>query len=145
MAQPHNDETAASAGASDAIQAIRTLVDARDIRAAKQQLRRSQVHFDDPTWAMVGEIANTLRYKTHDVAITKLRKLWRDNEQHRALIEACAPKTDDRQYIPDNQSAAGRQTEGPRRPSGRVVRRVEPARPTHPPPRARRRAAAPAR
>ncbi|QBS44915.1 hypothetical protein [Nocardia sp. CS682] len=128
MAQPHNDETTASAGASDAIQAIRTLVDARDIRAAKQQLRRSQAHFDDPTWAMVGEIANTLRYKTHDVALTKLRKLWRDNEQHRALIEACAPKTDDGQYIPDNQPAAGRQTEGPRRPSGRVVRRVDPTR-----------------
>ncbi|WP_405166465.1 hypothetical protein OG203_16060 [Nocardia sp. NBC_01499] len=74
---------------------------------------------------MIGEIANTLRYKTHDVALTKLRKLWRDNEQHRTLIEACVPKTDQHQYIPDVQPAATRRADPPWRRPGRVERRVD--------------------
>ncbi|MFG1795793.1 hypothetical protein [Nocardia sp. NPDC049149] len=81
---------------------------------------------------MIGEIANTLRYKTHDVAITKLRKLWRDNEQHRALIEACVPKTDQHQYIPEIQPAATRRPDLPSRPPGRVAHRVDPAKRTDP-------------
>ncbi|MFI6998287.1 hypothetical protein [Nocardia sp. NPDC050175] len=135
MPQPHHNDSAAqasTAAARDAIQAIRALVDARDIRAAKQQLRRSQTHLDDPTWAMIGEIANTLRYKTHDVALTKLRKLWRDNEQHRALIEACVPKADQHQYIPDAQPAAARRTDPPWRRPGRVARRVDETKRTEP-------------
>ncbi|KAA8877336.1 hypothetical protein F3087_45010 [Nocardia colli] len=135
MAQPDRDNTGARRSTDagrEAIQAIRTLVDARDIRAAKQQLRRIRTHLDDPTWAMIGEIANTLRYKTHDVAITKLRKLWRDNEQHRALIEACVPKTDQHQYIPDTQPAATTRTDPPWRRPGRVARRVDETKRTDP-------------
>ncbi|WP_405165599.1 hypothetical protein OG203_11165 [Nocardia sp. NBC_01499] len=135
MAQPHHDNTAgpaSAAGAGEAIQTIRALVEARDIRTAKQQLRRTQTHLDDPTWAMIGEIANTLRYKTHDVAITKLRKLWRDNEQHRALIEACVPKTDQHQYIPDTRPAATRRTDPAWRRPGLVARRVEETKRTDP-------------
>ncbi|MFB8279551.1 hypothetical protein [Nocardia colli] len=135
MAHPQHDNTAArvSADASgEAIHAIRTLVDARDIRAAKQQLRRARTDLDDSTWTIIGEIANTLRHKTHDVALTKLRKLWRDNEQHRALIEACAPKTDQHQYIPETQPTTTRRTDPPWRPAGPVERRVEPAKRTDP-------------
>ncbi|CAM4344485.1 hypothetical protein NONI108955_21895 [Nocardia ninae] len=134
MAQPHHDNTvaqASTAAASDAIHTIRALIDASDMRAAKQQLRRTRTDLDEHTWAMIGEIANTLRYKTHDVALTKLRKLWRDNEQHRALIEACAPKTDEHQYIPDIEPAATRPTE-PRRPTEPLTRRVDPAKRSDP-------------
>ncbi|MEV6558296.1 hypothetical protein AB0M22_21465 [Nocardia sp. NPDC051756] len=135
MAQPHHDNTAARVptnAASEAIQAIRVLIDARDLRAAKQELRRTRTGFDDDTWALVGEIANTLRYKTHDVALTKLRKLWRDNEQHRALIEACVPKTDQHQYIPDTQPAATRRSDPSWRRPGRVARRVDETKRTDP-------------
>ncbi len=134
MVQPQRDIAGpvAPEAAGAAIQAIRDLVDARDIRAAKQELRRTRTGLDDHTWAMIGEIANTLRYKTHDVAVTKLRKLWRDNEQYRGLIEACVPKTDGHQYVPDSPPLAGRRHE-PRRPRpGRVTRRIDPSRRTDP-------------
>lgn len=89
---------------SEAIRAIRTLVQAQDMRTAKQQVRQLQKGSDQATWAMIVEIANTLRFKTDTVARTKLRKLWRDNEQFRPLIEACVPKTGERQYIPEPQT-----------------------------------------
>ncbi|MGX1778375.1 hypothetical protein ACWIGW_40150 [Nocardia brasiliensis] len=134
MVQPQRDIAGpvAPEAAGAAIQAIRDLVDARDIRAAKQELRRTRTGLDDHTWAMIGEIANTLRYKTHDVAVAKLRKLWRDNEQYRGLIEACVPKTDGHQYVPDSPPLADRRHE-PRRPRpGRVTRRIDPSRRTDP-------------
>ncbi|WP_405132961.1 hypothetical protein [Nocardia sp. NBC_01388] len=86
---------------ADAIRTIRTLVEAQDLRAAKAQLRQLQAGTDDATWAMIVEIANTLRFKTPTVAVTKLRNLWRHNEQFRPLIEACVPKSGERQYIPE--------------------------------------------
>ncbi|MCU1642979.1 MAG: hypothetical protein JWN03_3254 [Nocardia sp.] len=89
---------------ANAIHAIRSLVEAKDLRAAKQQLRQLQATTDDATWAMVVEIANTLRFKTHTVAVTKLRNLWRNNEQFRPLIEACAPKAGEHQHIPEPPS-----------------------------------------
>lgn len=112
---------------ADAIRVIRSLVEAQDLRAAKAQLRQLQSNTDDATWAMIVEIANTLRFKTHAVAVTKLRNLWRHNEQFRPIIEACVPKTNERQYIPEPQMRqfdAG-PTAGDAR-SGRVSSRVEP-------------------
>lgn len=125
---------------ADAIRAIRTLVEARDLRAAKQQLRQLQTTTDDATWAMIVEIANVLRFKTHAVAVTKLRNLWYRNEQFRPLIEACVPKTGERQYIPepsprsfaDDRRATSVQ---PGRVSQRVEadKRIEPNRKTRAP------------
>lgn len=125
---------------ADAIRAIRTLVEAQDLRAAKQQLRQLKTTTDDATWAMIVEIANVLRFKTHAVAVTKLRNLWCRNEQFRPLIEACVPKTGERQYIPepsprsfaDDRRATSVQ---PGRVSQRVEadKRIEPNRKTRAP------------
>ncbi|MVU80831.1 hypothetical protein GPX89_26705 [Nocardia sp. ET3-3] len=111
----------------DSIDAIRTLVQAQDLRAAKQQLRQLQTSADDATWAMIVEIANTLRFKTHPIAVTKLRKLWRDNEQYRPLIEACVPKAGEHQHIPEPAHPyPGIADEAPGNRSGKVDQRVDP-------------------
>ncbi|NNH73829.1 hypothetical protein HLB23_28920 [Nocardia uniformis] len=120
---------------SESLRAIRTLVQAQDLRTAKQQLRQLQSGADDPTWAMIVEIANTLRFKTHAVALTKLRKLWRDNEQFRPLIEACVPKANERQHIPPNTpaqsfAATGDRTNATR--ASKVKTRTEPDRRVEP-------------
>ncbi len=81
------------------IEVIRQLVQAQNMRAAKQELRQLQSAIDDPTWLLLTEIANTLRFKTQDAAIAKLRNLWRRNEPHRDIIEACVPKKDEGQHI----------------------------------------------
>lgn len=86
---------------TNAVHAIRALVEAKDLRAAKRQLRQLQSTVDDAAWAMIVEIANTLRFKTHTVAVAKLRNLWQRNEQFRPLIEACVPKSGEHQYIPE--------------------------------------------
>lgn len=104
-----------------AVRTIRSLVEAKDLRAAKQQLRQLENRTDDATWAMIVEIANTLRFKTHPVAVTKLRKLWRDNEQFRPLIEACVPKSGEHQYIPEPTPAHS--DNGPIVPRADKVRR----------------------
>ncbi|WP_157777513.1 hypothetical protein [Nocardia terpenica] len=83
-----------------AIEAIRTLVQAQNLRDAKQELRGLQARTDDQTWLIITEIANTLRFKTHAAALAKLRNLWYRNEPHRAIIEACVPKPREGQYIP---------------------------------------------
>ncbi|MFJ4649683.1 hypothetical protein ACIP5Y_00250 [Nocardia sp. NPDC088792] len=103
-----------------AVRAIRALVEAKDLRAAKQQLRQLENRTDDATWAMIVEIANTLRFKTETVAVTKLRNLWRNNEQFRPLIEACVPKPGEHQYIPQPKPA--RSNNGPIVPRADKVR-----------------------
>ncbi|MBF6137226.1 hypothetical protein IU433_22170 [Nocardia puris] len=114
---------------SEALRAIRTLVQAQNLRAAKQQLRQLQNDTDDATWSMIVEIANTLRFKTHTVALTKLRKLWRDNEQFRPLIEACVPKPDERRDIPPQPSPQSIAADGYRASearAGKVAQRIDP-------------------
>ncbi|MFI1919325.1 hypothetical protein [Nocardia sp. NPDC020380] len=123
---------------AESIHAIRTLVQAQDLRAAKQQLRQLQTTADDETWAMVVEIANTLRFKTQPVALTKLRKLWRDNESFRPLIEACVPKTGEHQYIPQPQwQAPGSAPENATTWASKVRQRVDPNKRVEPNQRAR--------
>lgn len=110
---------------ANAVHAIRDLVEAKDLRAAKQQLRRLQTAVDDETWAMIVEIANTLRFKTHTVAVTKLRNLWQRNERFRPLIEACVPKSGEHQHIPE--PVPRRLDNGPIVPrAGRVSQTVDP-------------------
>ncbi|MFF0494580.1 hypothetical protein ACFYTQ_36650 [Nocardia sp. NPDC004068] len=102
---------------AEAIDTLRALVDAQNLRQAKRELRQLQQGIDDHTWLIISEIADTLRYKTHAAALAKLRKLWQQHETHRALIEACVPKPQERQYIP-----------------ARMVERRPARRETHPPP-----------
>jgi len=82
-----------------AVEVIRTLVQAQNIREAKNELRQLKSAIDDPTWLLLTEIANTLRFKTHDTAVAKLRNLWQRNEPYRDIIEACVPKQGEGQYI----------------------------------------------
>ncbi|MQY18963.1 hypothetical protein [Nocardia macrotermitis] len=96
MATPPPDPSTTTA---EAITAIRTLVQAQNLRQAKYQLRQLEKGIDDQTWLIITEIAHTLRFKTHDAALGKLRNLWYRNETHRALIEACVPKKDEGQHI----------------------------------------------
>ncbi|RJO67948.1 hypothetical protein D5S18_34165 [Nocardia panacis] len=96
MAKPDPDPSI-----HEAIQAIRELVEAQNMRAAKNQIRNLQSRLDDQTWLMVTEIANTLRFKTQPAAVARLRSLWRTNETHRALIAACVPKPGENQHLPD--------------------------------------------
>ncbi|APA96719.1 hypothetical protein NS506_02657 [Nocardia seriolae] len=114
--------TPAPTAPDEAIRAIRTLVEAQDLREAKARLRQLQAATDDATWAMIVEIANTLRFKTHAVAVAKLRNLWRHNEQFRPLIEACVPKSTEHQYIPEPPSF--RPDDGPITPPASEVRRA---------------------
>ncbi|WP_216895620.1 hypothetical protein [Nocardia alni] len=96
MAIPNPDPSSATAAA---LTAIRTLVQSQNLRQAKQQLRQLEKGIDDQTWLIITEIAHTLRFKTHDAALGKLRNLWYRNEPYRALIEACVPKQAEGQYI----------------------------------------------
>ncbi len=82
-----------------AIEVIRQLVQAQNMRGAKQELRQLQSAIDDPTWLLLTEIANTLRFKTQDAAVAKLRNLWQRNEPYRDIIEACVPKNGEGQHI----------------------------------------------
>ncbi|NNH71030.1 hypothetical protein HLB23_14345 [Nocardia uniformis] len=117
----------------EAIRAIRILVQAKNLRMAKQQVRQLQKGSDDATWAMIVEIANTLRFKTDTVARTKLRKLWRDNEQFRPLIEACVSKPGERQYIPEPPKPAQTTTTW----ASKVDQRVDPGKRIEPSERVR--------
>ncbi|MBF6331471.1 hypothetical protein [Nocardia transvalensis] len=117
---------------AEAIQTIRSLVSAQNLREAKQQLRQLRKDIDDPTWLIITEIAHTLRFKRHDDAIEKLRDLWSENEPHRALIEACVPKADEGQYIPEPTLPPFGNPRQTRTRASRVVRRVDPTRRSDP-------------
>ncbi|MEV6276666.1 hypothetical protein [Nocardia sp. NPDC051832] len=104
MAEPARPPLSADAGAQT-IATIRALINAQKFSAAKQQLRHVQSRVDEPTWAMIVEIATTLRFKTHELALKNLRTLWANNEPYRPLIEACVPKTDDHQHVPETELA----------------------------------------
>ncbi|PXX53441.1 hypothetical protein DFR70_12752 [Nocardia tenerifensis] len=106
MTQPNTGADSADDIGAAAIRTVRALVEAGNLRAAKRQMRQAATQIDDQTWEMIEQIANTLRFKTHEDALAKLRKLWLSNEQHRPLIEACVPKTDDHQHIPDIHPAS---------------------------------------
>ncbi|MFF3569237.1 hypothetical protein ACFYXQ_15815 [Nocardia jiangxiensis] len=88
-----------SSATAEAITAIRTLVQAQNLRQAKHQLRQMEKGIDDQTWLIITEVAHTLRFKSHEAALGKLRNLWYRNEPHRALIEACVPKQGEGQHI----------------------------------------------
>ncbi|MQY28902.1 hypothetical protein [Nocardia aurantia] len=114
-----------------ALTSVRELVQAQNMRAAKQQLRRATATMDDTTWALIVEIAATLRYKTHDAALAKLRNLWYAHEPHRGLIEACVPKPDERQHIPEPAPVIHQRERTWMKP-GRITRTVDPSRRTDP-------------